>query len=333
MLEAIERGLGQSAAAPAPAPGASPAPAGAQPRDELGRFTHKNAQGQAVDEQGNLAPDQAAALAAQEAAKQKPPGAEDLTQMPEGLGQKAQERFQKLANTNRDLTAKVEQYEQSVNAMREIWTENQVQPEQFQMAMGVIGAMNRGDYVGAMQALQEQLQQLSVLAGQAPGQIDPLAEFPDLRQKVNNFLIAEEDALQMARARRMEQMGQQRMQAQQQQQQRQHEQDQQAQRQQQELHTALKAVDDFTKEMARADLDYPHIEAQLEPVLKDMLQSVPPAQWLQVVKTQYQLIKRVATQSRGGGSAAPAAQPLRPTGTVAGAAKPGNMFDAMWANR
>lgn len=333
MLEAIERGLNQSAATSADAPGAAPAPAGGQPRDEFGRFTFKNAEGQAVDAQGNLAPDQAAALAAQEAAKQKAPGAEDLTQMPDGLGQKAQERFQKLANTNKELSAKVEQYETSVQAMREIWTQNQVQPEQFQMAMDVIGAMNRGDFTGAMQVLRDQMQQLAVLAGQAPEQIDPLADFPELRQKVNNFLIAEEDALQMARAKRMEQMGQQRQQAQQQQQQREQAEHQEAQRQQQEFENAVKAVDAFEKEMAKSDLDFPHIEAQLQPVIREVLEKVPPSQWLHVVKTQYQLIKRVATQSRGGGTAAPAAQPLRPTGTVAGAAKPGNMFDAMWANR
>ncbi len=327
MLEAIDRGL--SAAAPP----ADAAPAAGQPRDDLGRFTFKNAAGQATDAEGNVAPDQAAALAAQ-ASKQQPaaPAApEDLTQMPEGLGPKAQERFQRLANTNREQAAELERFRNEVmpgvQAMQQTWTENQVQPEQFTQAMGIIGALNRGDLDSAYTMLQQQMQQIALLRGKPVEHIDALAGHPDLQQQVSQLLLSEEHALQIAKSRFLDQQRQQVDQRTQAQQRQQQEQQQAAQQQQQVRERALGEVDAFCKQMAGQDLDYAAIEKQLLPTVGPLLEGVPPERWVAIVRQQYQLIKQVAGASRAAPSVG--GNPLRPTGAVSGAAKPSSMFDAI----
>jgi len=322
MLDAITQGL-ETGGAPAPAP------ASGQPRDEAGRFTFKDSAGNAVDAHGALAPDQAAALAAQAAAAPKlgadgkplPAAEEDITQMPEGLGGKAQERFQKLANTNKELSAKLDEVLPGVQAMQTIWQENQVKPEQFEQAMTVVGMINRGDLDGAQRVLMDQLQQISLMTGQ-PLHVDPLAEFPELRQRVNSLLISEEDAIQLARANRTQTL-------QQQNQQRQTQLAQQEQQAQQVRIEATNAVDAFCKQMQASDLDYSAIEAKLLPVLPQILDGVPPARWADVVKTQYKLIKDVAG-SRGG--APTGGQPLRATGQASPSAAPKTMMQAMFPN-
>lgn len=323
MLEAIDRGLSASA------PAADVSLAG-QPRDEFGRFTFKNEAGQAVDADGVVAPDQAAALAAQAVAPAVPPVAEDPTKMPEGLGPKAQERFQTLANGIKERDAKIAEYEPAINAIREVWQENQVQPEQFEQAMSIIGMMNRGDFAGALQALQPQLQMLSAHAGQSVS-VDPLANFPDLQAQVQQLMMTPEAAAEVARARAGQALTTQHAQRQQQAAQQRQQQEQQAQAEQQAVQGATKDIDAFCKQMATADIDYPAIEAQLLPVIKDLVQDVPPSRWASLVKQQYQLIKGAVGAARRT-PAPPASQPLRPTGQTSGVPKPNSMYGAMFPN-
>ena len=325
MAEAMWGGE-QAAAAPAGAPAIA-----VQPRDELGRFTFKNDQGQAVDKDGVPAPDQAAALAAQAAAS-APATPEDPTKMPEGLGAKAQERFQTLANSNKELTAKVERFEAeimpAVQAMQQTWTENQVQPEQFQEAMAIIGMMNRGDFAGALQALQPQLQLLAAHAGQSVT-VDPLAGHADLQNLVQTLQMTPEAAAEVARARAMQGAQQQHQQRQQQQADQQRQQQEQAQQHQQARAKAQADVNTFCVGKSKTDLDYSAIEAQLLPVLPQLLADVPPARWAAMVEQQYNLIKGAVGAARRT-PAAPAVQPMRPGGLGGGAPQPKTMFDAMW---
>jgi len=326
MFEAIDRGL--SASAPA-----VPEPIAGQPRDEFGRFTFRDAAGQAVDADGVAAPDQAAALAAQAAAPAAalaPVIPEDPTKMPEGLGPKAQERFQALANGIKERDAKLAEYEPAVNAIREVWQENQVQPEQFEQAMSIIGMMNRGDFAGALQALQPQLQMLSAHAGQSVS-VDPLANFPDLQAQVQQLMMTPEAAAEVARARAGQSLNQQHAQRQQQVAQQRQQQEQQAQQAEQLVKQATGDIDAFCRQMQTTDIDYAAIEAQLLPGIKDLVQDVPPARWAALVKQQYTLIKNAVGAARRT-APAPTSQPLRPTGQTSGVPRPNTMFAAMFPN-
>jgi hypothetical protein len=325
MLEAISQGLEQSG----------------QPRDELGRFAAKQAAeaaAAAAAAAGAPATAQAApgaagapggapgAAAAAAAAAGQPPGAqqpEDELAMPEGLTPRAQERFQKLANTVREQKEVLEQREQQIGYLRETFQEHGIRQDQFEQAASVIGMMNRGDFAGAQRVLMEQLQQLAVLSGQPVGQIDPLANFPDLRQAVEGLQMTEEYALEVARSRAQQH-------ARQQHQQQQDEQRQTQQQSQQAVQTATKAVDDFCRRMQGTDMDYSLIEAQLLPELQNLLAGVPPAMWAKTVETQYRLLKNAASKFKAAAPAAAPATVLRATGQGSPAAAPKSMHEAMW---
>lgn len=332
MLEAMNAAL-----APAPTPADGGAPLGGQPRDELGRFTFKDAAGNAVDAQGNLPP--GGAVPAAPGAAQAPGAAapavakpeDDLLAMPEGLQPKAQERFQRLANTNRELTTERDQYREQLTGLQQVFQEHQVQQPQFEQAVEVIGMINRGDFAAARQFLLDQLQQIAVLSGEPIGSVDALAEFPDLRQQVDGFLLSEENALQLARARKMQQIQHQQAQQQGQRQQQEQAQRQQQQAQQQAVETGLSAIDTFCKQMQTTDLDYQVIEEQLLPVIPELIKGVPPDRWATVVKLQYQAIKNTAGKLRQTLGQQPGTV-LRATGQASPAAAPKTMAEAMWGN-
>lgn len=327
------------AAAAAPAAPAGPTSvfeamsAALQPRDELGRFTFKDAAGNAVDAQGNRAPSGAvaapgAAPAPVVATPAEPAPPEDPLAMPEGLQPKAQERFRTLANTNRELTAQLEQATGAVDYVQTQFKEHGVQQEQFEQAMSVVGMINRGDLQGAQRVLMEQLQQISLLSGQPMSMVDPLAAHPDLRQRVDGLMISEADALEIARHRQLGTMREQATQRQTQQQAQQREQQQVQQAQEQAVNKGLSDIDAFCKQMKASDMDYQVIEAQLEPIIPELVRGVPPERWGAMVKLQYDTIKNTAGRVRQ--QTPPAGQVLRPTGQASPSASPRSMAQAMW---
>lgn len=263
--------------------------------------------------------------------------AEDLTQMPAGLNAKAQERFQKLANANKEAVAERDkfktEYEQvisSVEPFREALQTNGVTREQFDQATAVIGLMNKGDLPGALAVLDEQRRLISLAMGKPLPGVDALSGFADLRQAVDSLEITEERALEIARARSADAARS--TQAQRQQEQR----DQQAQAKQAkdseaaEVQTALSAVDEFTKKMQETDLDFAAIEAKLLPEIPGLLQGVPPGQWVAKVEKLYALIKKTAGGARRD---LPHANSLRATGGNTLATQPKTMLDAMFPTR
>lgn len=292
-------------------------------RDEAGRFSKKPE----VDPK-------TAAIAA-DPNKKPVVDPKDATAMPEGLTPKAQERFQALANTNKELTGRLEQVTalaggnpdavlpmlQSAAAMRDTFQEHGVKREQFEQGMQVIGMMNRGDLAGAQQFLEEQLRMISLVTGKPPGQIDALSAFPDLRDSVDNLQMTEAHALEVARARTHQQHLQQSNQREQQIQQS-HQQEQQA------IHGGQLAVDRFCKARMTSDLDYAKIEPMLlKEIQGGLLEGVPPQRWAAIVEKTYNLIKQTAGTTRGqatGGGV------LRPSGGDVAQHAPKTAFEAMW---
>lgn len=323
MLEAIDQAMPHLS---------GDAPTDGQPRDEFGRFAPKAGEAPAGDAPAQPVAEQ---VAPTDKPADKPPAeesADDLLKEPEGLAPKSSERFHRLANEVRELRGQVEQREQAMSYVRETFQDNGITSEQFEQAASVIGALNRGDLETAERVLIEQLQQIAIARGRAPAQVDPLASFPDLRAAVDGLQVSEEHALQLARARVIEQGQQQRTQQINQQQQEQRAQQQQQEQAQAQVNTALQGIDTFTREMAAKDMDWPVIEAKLLPRVQTLLQNVPPSQWLNIVKTQYELIKDVSAGALRPSTPQPG-QVLRPTGQGSPAAAPSSMFDAMWGGR
>jgi hypothetical protein len=289
-----------------------------QPRDEFGRFAPKAA------EQAPAAPT-STATAAPEApklpAEVKPESVEaDPLAMPEGLGEKAQQRFQQLANTVKEQTAWRQEVEPQLNYVRETFQQNGIQQEQFELFSQFAGAFNRGDYQAATAILQEQMQALALMTGQQLS-ADPLTQHPDLRDAVDNLQLTEAHAIELARVRTQSQQQTQRTQ--------QVQQVQQAQQQtQQAINSAQDSIDSFCKQMKTSDIDYAAIEPQLLQSIKEgLLEGIPPARWPSLIQHQYQMIKKVAGTSR---TNVPATQTLRPSGTPSPSQKPRSMMEAMF---
>lgn len=293
----------------------SPEAVAQRARDERGRFAQKQAE-------AGLKP-------GEQPLKQpvKQPGAVDPNAMPEGLTPKAQVRFQELANTNKELTARVQEFEPIVQSARELqatFQEHGVKREQFTQAMEVVGLMNRGDLAGAQRVLEQQLRLISLHTGKPVGAVDTLADHPDLRERVDALQLTEADAIELARNRMVNQSRQ-----------NQARQQEEAQDRQQQSEQATKsgqiAVDRFCKARMADDLDYTRIEPLLlKQIQAGLLRGVPPSQWSNIVEKTYGLIKETAGMTRSAGQST---QVLRPTGGESPIAKPRSMHEAMWGNK
>lgn len=285
-----------------------------QLRDERGRFTSGKVETPPADP----------AKPAEAKLKEPPKDGKPELAMPEGLTPKAQERFQQLANTNRELSAKLEEMApaaESAQALAEVFKENGVRREQFEQAMEVVGLMNRGDLRGALAALDEQRKLISLALGESLPGADPLADFPDLKQAVDNLQMTEQYALELARNRMQQNHAQQASQRQQQERQTQ-------QQEEQAIKGGQLAVDKFCKARMADDLDYPKIEPLLLKEIQDgLLAGVPPSAWPGIVEKTYRLIKQTAQSTR---QAAPATSVLRPTGGESPRQAPQSTFDAMF---
>lgn len=271
-------------------------------RDEAGRFAKAEAK-----------PEDPAAVKVE----QKKPA--DPNAMPEGLKPESQQRFQQLATQNKELTARAEQAESQVTYLREAFQANGITQRQFEQATQFLGAINRGELDSALQIIDAQRSQLALAMGKPLPGVDPLADFPDLRQEVDAAQMSEARALEIARYR----VGQHaQIQAD-----HQHRQQQQSRQQvETEQREGLMGIDQFCKQMQSSDLDYEAIEAKLLPRIRSITEGVPPKYWAAKVREAYELIKETASAR-----APTAATPLRPTGGTSASAAPKTMFEAMWA--
>jgi hypothetical protein len=297
------------------------APSG-QPRDEAGRFAAKVAADAAAAALAGAKP----AVPGAPVVPAAKPVADDL-KMPDGLKAEAQQRFQALANEVKELRPlreKADMLDRQVSYVKETFHQHQVQPEQFQQAVSVIGMINTGDYAGAMGVLREQMQQLALLTGEPlAAAIDPLEKFPDLRAKVDGLQITEKDAIELARNRWQQGLVEQRTQQQRQQE------DTQAQ-QAKLVEGAVGQVDQFVKQKALSDIDYPVIEEILLPQVQQVMANAHPSQWRGLIETLYNTIKATAGRGRQAQPAAAAGNLLRPSGASSAQAAPRDGYEAMW---
>lgn len=308
---------------------------GKGPRQPDGKFTTKVSTDPVLDKPKPAAAPVASVAAAPVAPPVVPPVVKpaevDPDAMPEGLTAKAQQRFQALANEVKelraqaapvaDLTEKLDQATRQVEYVKTAFHQHGVKPEQFEQATAVIGMLNRGDYESARKALETQLQQIELITGKAGGQIDALANFPDLQQAVENLQVTRDMALEIARGRAQTY-------ATQQQRQRDEVTQQQTQQTQEAVNRGTQAVDAFCKRMQTSDLDYSAIEAQLLPEVPNLLKGVPPQHWAASVEAHYRLIKGAASKFRQ--PSTPAGNPLRPTGQGSPGQAPKTAYEAMW---
>lgn len=285
-----------------------------------------------LDESGNQAakPDNQEAKAADESAAaeaaakeqpaddkgKKPAVEDDPYRMPEGLKPESQQRFQRLVDSNKTLTAQAQQLDADLQGFREIITTSQATPEEFMQLIDYSRAVKTGDFDGALRMLDQQRAALSIAMGRPLEGTNALADYPDLAAEVADFKLTQERALEIARGRRQTANAEARR-------------TEEAPRvqYQQEKANALSNIEKLGNEWATKDIDYAHKEAIILKRLPSIAQNSHPSTWAAQITMLY--------ESLGDVSFAPPpapnkdAQPLRPSGSRGGNQVPTNMQDAI----
>mgnify|MGYP000028735866 CR=1 FL=1 len=242
----------------------------------------------------------------------------DEDEPPEGISKKAQERFRSMVTKVKEKDAEIEHLSRDLGGIRKIMQDTGGKPEDFAKTFEYIKALNNGDFDYARQILEDQISQLTIATGKPFNQVDALAKFPDLRERVNAYQMDEQTAIELARSRSAQQA---QMQAQQQYQQRQQSEQQSHYVRQQ----AIAEIDRLGSEWAKSDPDYAMKEQMITAQAKLISEQFPPQQWPAQVKLMYQTISSMPVPKQQ--TTQPA--PLRSSGQSGGARQPSSMLEAL----
>jgi hypothetical protein len=246
------------------------------------------------------------------------PTPEDDETPPEGITKKAQERFQRLVTRVKEKDEEITHLRSNLDGIRKVMQDTKAAPEDFAMVFDYLKALRSGnmDQVGKM--LQEQIRQYQIATGKSFGAVDPLAEYPDLREKVNAYQITEDSALEVARMRAMQRENQIALE--------------QRNQRQESANSAMQAkngaIDEINRlgvEWAKKDPDYAAKEEIILKQIPEIARNFPPHAWAGQVRMLYQALSSVPLARPA--AAAPA--PLRASGQTAGARQPNNMLEAL----
>jgi len=248
--------------------------------------------------------------------QEQPPKVEDDPyKMPEGLQEKSQQRFTKLVEMNQQKDQELQQLKPINDWLQNNFAQHQGGVEALETFANYFSALNSGNYQVAGQILQTQLQQYQLMTGQAL-QANPLSDFPDLMQQVENFELGEAQALEMARLRQqqaiIQQNNQQQYMAQQQQQ-----------YMAQQVQQAEQKIIGMVEHWKKSDIDYPVKEKAIIQYING-LQNVDPSLVPSLIENYYRSLGSITMPK-----ASSSVVPLRPTGKGAGNAVPKSSLEAM----
>lgn len=273
---------------------------------------------------------EAEALAADPAAKA---AAELYAPLPETNPRKTHERFARLIEGHKELDAKVkelqplaekaqaleskiQEHEQGWRVFQELGFASEEAVSELVQFSQYRNALASGNFDAAAAVLQEQARQLSLLSGRRID-VNPLAKFQDLDQRVQAGEIDEPTALELARNRHVQGL-------QHQQQQRQQAQSDQYSQQVQAVRGGALQVDAVVSDLMK-DPDYAKVEPELLKQLDAIKTTYPPHMWAREVKRTYENEARVLRAQRP----VNLPTPLRGSGHAGGLPAPKNMQDAV----
>lgn len=251
-----------------------------------------------------------------EVAEEVAPENED--EPPEGISKKAQERFRNIVYKVKEKEAELTAVRSDLDGIRTLMKDTGGTPEDFSRTFEYIRAVRSGDFDNARSILEDQIRQLSVATGKPFGQVDPLSQFPDLRERVNAYQMDEPTALEIARSRSHAD-------AQRKAEQQFNERQQQQRESVNSRQSAIAEIDRLGAEWAKSDPDYAVKEGIITQKANEIAANFPPSQWAAQVKLMYSAISSMPVQK----PTAPAPAPLRASGQSAGARQPNSMLEAL----
>jgi len=130
----------------------------------------------------------------------------DVHEMPEGLKPKAEERFQNLVNDNKEKAAYIEQANEALSNMQEAVKQTGLDAEGFGNLVDFARMTNSNDQQDRKEAfnlIKSEYHRQAQLLGEKVEGVDLLADYPELRGRVDDFELSEDDALKIANAERL----------------------------------------------------------------------------------------------------------------------------------
>ena len=318
----------------------------AEPTDMLGAmFADDAADDAAEDEPEPSAEGEGGALVAGETAEPETPATEEASQLepeqqaaadeievPEDLSPKAQDRFRQLANENKELKAREQDVEQLHAGVQQIQQTIQSafnDVSEFEEVITYATAVKEGRFEDARELLLKQVLQFEAHTGQSlTGGL--VSQYQDLSDRVNNYELTEQDAMELAQNRFKQGQQQQAMQRQQQQAQEQYQAQQAQQMEQQQYQAsydaAVNEVGQMCGQWRATDLNWQaNSEALLKYSAEHLQNKVHPSQWPAMVSAHYLALRSSTVRQ-------PVTSPLSPAvPTDAVKKEPSNMMDAMFS--
>lgn len=257
-----------------------------------------------------------------ELAKKKP----DDFKLPEAeakaLGAKAHARFQDLtafARTHYDraerASAQATQFKKTYDDMVDTFTKAKASADDLVNLLDLNFKIKSGDHEGALKVINAtRADLLKALGREEPG-VDLLAEFPDLKNKVEANELTREDALKLAAAERTRIANENGRRQQ-------HEIAQTNQQIEEKRTTALNGIDAWCKEMAGKDIDFKAKEARIVNQINDIIANYEPHLWLPTIQKLYATVTVVKTKL-------PNTPTLRPNNGGGGKPAPTDMMAAI----
>jgi hypothetical protein len=239
-----------------------------QQRDANERFTKPGEQtpAAATPEPG-VKPDAVAADAARK------PAADDPDALPEGLSEKAQQRFQSLSKERNEWRDRANQWQQTIASTG-------ADPQQFGQMLEYERLVNSGkpeDLRSALAMAKDAVRELSTVLGEDTQAIDVFSPYPDIAKRVSEGDIDRKTAVELVRSRQQATALQQQQLA-----------AAQSGAEQQAITTATAQLDQLGQQLRARDPDFERKFAAIKGVIPIIAENQPPAQWAAAFLRAYQ---------------------------------------------
>lgn len=256
----------------------------------------------------------------------KPITDDDLKPL-EGAKASTQERFQKITEGYKSekqradtLAEENSRYKESFDSLRQLGFNDEAAANdlvEFSNYRNVLASGNVEQFQQIMSAQIKQFQDMHGKPVQIGGSI--INDHPDLKQKLENMEIDEPTALEVARARNLQNRASRETQ-------RQNEQVQASQQSQQVINDAVGQVVSMEDGWRKTDPDFNAILPELKEAIAEIRTKFHPTQWPSAIEMQYKAIKK-ALALRGNQNRNET--PLRGNSHMSGNRQPANMQEAV----
>lgn len=241
---------------------------------------------------------------------------ENEDEPPEGISKKAQERFRNLTHRLKEKDSELATVKSDLEGIRAVMKDTGANAEDFGKMFDYMKCLSKGDMESVGRILADQVRQYKMMTGKSID-VDPLEQFPDLRQRVDGYQMDENTALEIARQRTIDQQRQ-RIDSEN------HSRQQSMNQAVQMKNQALSRIDMLSSEWAKRDPDYRMKEDIILKQIPIIAQRFHPSQWPQQVEILYQTLSDMPVQKPTN-----TPSPLRPSGQQGAVKQPGSMLEAL----